>query len=337
LINLNMLSPGTSGIEDSVIIGDSGSLYASYGSGSLARLQAGRGVVWRKVADQYPVRCPAVLASGDVVYGYGGMFGGRSELLCFSPRGKLRWKKALDGGLSSSPLPDENGNTYVAVQGTPGYILALDSGGQELWRYSTEPGFTRDIARGVHGELYAVWTEYVYCVGSAGQLVWKMKPSFGPGSGSGPAVAEDGRIVFVAEEGRMSLPVPKYRLISLDSNGLELWSTKLPERGHTPSIALNGDAILAFDNRTGLVIAYGADGNEHWRFQTGYDAWAAPLIDVAGRIYVNADDAVLGLDSDGNKLWEFPTKLDPATSPTLGADGTLYLGSWSGVVFALHD
>ncbi len=332
-------------IADSIILGDQGALYFAYGGGSLARLQDVGQFRWRRASENYPEFAPALLPDGDIVYGYGGLFSGISEVVCYSPAGEMRWKYTPRcGKLGSGALVDSHGTIFITEENIPFFtktklpsrLTALSPQGQVLWSCETEPDLTSELALNWREEIILVGFEHVFCVSPTGKLLWKMQPSIGPNAGSGAAIADDGRILFIAEEGRRTQWEPVFGLICLDAQGTELWAVPLSERGDTPAITSGGLAVLTQGERTGYVMAVNAAGKETWRYQTNYGATASPSIDADGVIYVNAYNAIVALNADGKRLWDFPLKLALSTTPTISADEALYLGSWDGEIIALR-
>ncbi len=270
-------------------------------------------VAWSFTADEYIAGPPSVAPDGTIHFG-----SGAGTLYALNPDGTAKWTYTVGGvfGVSGTPVVGPDGTVYVSDDNflDPPTIHAVSSAGTQLWTYSDGGSAGYRMALGAGGTLYAAKDEtangrLVALDASDGSVDWTYELD---GSGSAPAIAEDGTI-YVGGTG------------SFDS----------------------GSGIFTTD---GKLYALNPDGSLAWTYQTGGAVFTSPALAADGTIYVTSggsqDDTdpvgtVYALNSDGSEAWRDPLSGCPAEygGVTVGADGTLYVpvgGCVFGGVGILH-
>ncbi len=141
------------------------------------------------------------------------------------------------------------------------------------------------------------------------------------------ATLEENHSLFVATSGTDAL--------SLDPlTGNLRWRKKLDGEIFTPLILDRGALYLGFSRYIACLRA--SDGEEIWRFETGGEVHAPPLI--AGEyLYGGSDDGFLYAltPREGRLRWKFSTS-DKIVAAPLMFERTLFVGSCDNYIYALH-
>lgn len=260
--------------------------------------------------------------TGNVyVHGTGG------ELFCYSPDGKVLWKRSLTeefgrisgyGGRLHTPVVDENRviisflNSSWGPQAKPLHrYLALDKNtGEVIWWADTD---NKPL-----DTTYSV--PVVAVIGGKRMLI---------------AAAADGYVYgFLARTGE------------------KVWSYKLSKRGLNSSVVVDGNYAYVCHSeenytttKMGAVVCLDAsqtgditESGEVWRndgFTVGY---ASPAI-ANGRLYVVTNDAeLIAFDAKtGKEHWQFDLGRVGKGSPTVTADGVIYVCEQNGFFHILRD
>jgi outer membrane protein assembly factor BamB len=207
--------------------------------------------------------------------------------------------------------------TYSAdVPGDNGALLALDSGGEELWRRA--PGVQGVSAPALVDETVWVTTNTGFLVsldvatGAEGARI----PLGTTPSTSAPLVVAD--VAYVPGRGP--------RLLATGLDGERRWEYQAADhpRGwlnQTPLVM--GEHLLAVLNRAGRVIALRlADGELAWEVQVGPEGKdLSPPATDGERLYVGGREGLHALDpADGREVWHFPVERGVEAAPVLVGD-----------------
>jgi outer membrane protein assembly factor BamB len=108
-----------------------GTLYFGDLDGTIYAVTADSGsVVWRKNLGSGAVVGSAVVLDDQIIFGTE-----NGQLYAFGPGGESRWNQPFNGKLYSSPVISGNRVIIGIVQGD-NLVVALDSNGSELWRFT---------------------------------------------------------------------------------------------------------------------------------------------------------------------------------------------------------
>lgn len=184
-------------------------------------------------------------------------------------------------------------------------------------------------------------------------VVWRIKTEYG--SGSSPAIAEDGTIYVCShtsvyaldyegdikwehptESQNLSSPaigsdgtiyVLSDFLYALNPDGSQKWKTEV--LGFSwygcPAIGPNG---TIYCNGTGKIYAVSEEGEIQWEYQNAWD----PVVGSDGTIYIDVEGdscyELVALSSDGELQWSYPVEHQREGEPAVGEDGTIYFGTY---------
>ncbi len=247
--------------------------------------------------------------------------------------GEILWKKDI-GSVSSRPLL-HRGRIYVGTD--DGFIICLNSLGDEQWRYSTghsilqEPVLVGDslILTNEGDQVYALDVE-------TGKFRWTYKTDsdaeFTLRGHSGVLV--DGELIYAG--------FADGSLVALrSSTGSVAWLTSLKGAGErfvdvdtTPVIA--GDLVFAASSSGGLYALDKTSGRIRWNREI---EGGGGLLATEKRLYfVAAENGVHALDHDGNVIWRQGTRGGgEAANPIVHGDYLIFNLSEDGIFVVKTD
>jgi hypothetical protein len=239
---------------------------------------------------------------------------------CYSETGEPLWQFDDSGKHLAALVAAPNGSTYVWLHVTAGgtvqeaAMLALDSGGGELWR--ADEGTAR-----LNWPLTNPESDLVYQrgIGSASILIalaadgspdWEF-----PGAVSRPTSGPDGRVYAALWDNS--------DIVALDNDGTaEYPYGGPPDLGAAPlwSLAIGNDSSAYYGAvhcaRMGGATYYAAVG---WPYSV------PPVGDTAGNYYSATEGQLFKLDFDGNLAWQKGSIYPARGGPAIGTDGTVYV------------
>jgi outer membrane protein assembly factor BamB len=233
---------------------------------------------------------PALAADGTVV------FGCSRFVYALSPAGALRWRFEAGAGRAkvfSSPAMGRDGTIFFGTQGRTFHALTP--------------------------------------IGAAG---WSLSTK-GDNDGS-PSVGDDGTVYFGSDDGRLRAVAPGGTLrFAVDLGGPVRAPVAIARDGTIYASTFGPRPFLAaLDGRTGAVrwrfYIEPGDGDL-------YGIQSGALVDAGGYVYFGGRDRyVYCLDPAGGLAWRFLTGGQVDAGPVLGPDGTLYVGSDDGKLYAFR-
>jgi outer membrane protein assembly factor BamB len=214
--------------------------------------------------------------------------------------------------------------------GDKGALLALDSAGEELWRWTS----------GVQGvSAAALVDETAWVTTNTGFLVALDATTGAEGVriplGTTPSLSAP---LIVGEE--VYVPCRGPRLLAVGLDGERRWEYQAAEQpggwlNQTP-LAL-GQHLLAVLNRAGWVIALRpADGEQVWEVQLGPAGKdLSPPATDGERLYVGSREGLHALDpADGRELWHFSVERGVEAAPLVVGD-VVYITCRNHYLYAL--
>lgn len=242
-------------------------------------------------------------------------------------KGKVIWKRELEGSVVPGPAVGGDGTIYAASNG--GVLHAFDGDGNQKWSFdgggsygldlSTTPALTRD------GTVLWPGPGALYALDPDGKLLWD-EPF--DSLALSPLLADPkGKRIYVMEMGGA--------LTALERNGegvRELWRTELGSVSYSsPALGTDGTVYTGADDSLFAIDA--EDGEARWEYETGGLIEVSPAVAPDGTIVIGSNDAMAhGVDPDGSERWRLDLGEITYSSPAIGTDGVGYIGDHSGAV-----
>jgi len=180
----------TSGLYDSLALGEDGTVYASSDNEILVAIDGKTGTLkWKKRIDYMDFGIPSIGKDGTIYVG-----GSDDYLYAFDPQGNIKWKFETEGDIPHAPAMDENGIIYFGSN--DGYFYALNPDGSLRWELEIGGPFSSSPSLGEDGTIYIMcWNGNFYAITSEGSIKWfvDISPSGLPHRSS-PAIGADGTI-----------------------------------------------------------------------------------------------------------------------------------------------
>lgn len=320
----------------SPVIGNDGMVYVASKDGKMYAIDGSTGAMkWEFAAQNsvFEMHSTAAIGSDDTLYF--GSSGGNIFALD-GKTGAVKWTYAAGRPVNSSPLLDGAGILYVgtgdAFDTGSGSLLAIDSStGTKKWETVTTNGVESSPSQGANGTIYigdgGFDTGNVYAIDSStGAIQWTWAaPS---GVESSPSIGEDGTVyVGVRNAGG---------LFALNPNtGSLIWSYSAFDVRDCPSIGADGS--LYFGSSDNNIYALTSSGQLKWKFQTGDQCKATPVLTPNGVLYGGGKDGFLyALNaSTGTQKWKFDIGDYMFSTPAIAKDGSVVFTSFDGAVYAL--
>lgn len=246
-------------------------------------------------------------------------------------RGRLRWRRRLEGRVVPGPAVGRGGVAYVASNG--GVLHAIDiRTGRDRWRFDGDASYGSDLSTTplITPAGFVLWPgprQTVFALDRSGRLHWTVKVDGQPLS---PALAADGTIVI----GDMSGTLRALQAADASGPPRTLWKRDLGSVSYaSPAIGADGTVYTTVDND---LIAI-RDGTQLWRVQAADVSEVSPAIAPDGTIVFAAnDDVVYGVAPDGDVRWRHEIGALTFSSPAATRDGLVYFGDHRGFVTALR-
>lgn len=248
----------------------------------------------------------------------------------------VRWTYTTNGIVNSSPTFLQDGTVFFGS--TDGYIYAVLSNGNLLWKFQTETDGIRDAQiQGTNSTItltngYAIFGAfdyYIYCLDSTlGTLVWKVKTG---GQVQGSA-AISGITAYIGSA--------DYSLYAINIlSGEILWTYKTDFIiDSIPAIGYNG--LIYFGSIDNTLYALNSSGILQWKYTTSGSIYSSAAINIFGTLYFLSSDGYLySIKGDvGTLIWKtFIGRGFSISSPIIGADRNIYVGSGSGKLYVVNE
>ena len=244
-----------------------------------------------------------------------------------------------------------NGTIYSDIAGDS--IVAIDSNGNELWRFGVNSDIDSTPTVGPDGRVYfgTDFEQSLYAIDPTARAAAMPFPQAGEwkfvtlGEVDGvPALNSDASVVyFVSKDNNLYAVNTAF--------GTERWRfpilTEPAELDSSPTVhPVDGTIYIGSDDfnvyalnpaarTSGLIFPQAGE----WAFTTGGEIESSAALDpIDGTIYIGSDDwKVWAINPDGTEKWQFLTGDRVDSSAIIDADGTILIGSRDGKFYAINS
>ncbi len=235
---------------------------------------------------------------------------------------RIKWKTEIGNETYTKSNTQDNRTTYI--QAYNGFLYALDSNGQKIWRIRTDLydnafiRFNSIIYTGTRGGYLFALRE------DDGKELWQYKTN---GSINSPPSISDGVIYFGSADGAV------YALNS--ESGSKRWAFKT-ERGISSSSLISEEKILYFGSKDGYFYALNSEnGALLWKFKAEGGIAASPVIDIDTVYFCSRDERLYALNRfTGELKWKFNISSNPASAPVIYKD-SISMISEDGILYGI--
>ena len=271
------------------------------------------------------------------------------------------WRKEFKGAVTSSPRC-RGGRIFFGCR--DGYLYALDSRGNVIWKYRGAGGV---------GSSPACGDDYVVCADYRGNL-FRLNPGTGARVWTVPlgskvvssaevwqdkviAGTSDGRVVAVSLAngkrlwGRRIGPSIRANpsagkdyviaaatdgsLVRLDAKGKIVWSAKIGGGVYSNPLCLEDSDLIVFGSTNSFVCAYSLSGGApRWKYRVGGEVNGSPAL-RENTLFIGAQNGnCYALTLDGKLLWQHDTGGAVLSTP-LVIGGCLYVTTYGAKLVVL--
>ncbi|MBN2127841.1 MAG: PQQ-like beta-propeller repeat protein, partial [Sedimentisphaerales bacterium] len=327
------VNTGSGWLNDPILIGEDGTVYAICNSHLLAVDPAGS-VKWSKSIAT--VRGLALSSSGRLYF-----TGDDKKLHAYTSTGtELSWSPLSFPGNLGYPVVGSDGTIFAPCD--DGYVYAISSSGQVRWRTYVKAEHGRHCALGYSGRLYvpAAQSPYdLYCLNAAnGAVIWQYGDSdiAAKGIPGGVAVGPDDTVYFAIYGSGAS---GSGKACAVNSDGTLKWKHPISYQANSVSLCPSRNRVYFGTNHEGLY-AFDLAGSQVGQFKPGTysDFYASATIASDGTVYAVEgyyQDTLYALSGDLTTVkWSYHFGRNSHSPVTVGTDGRLYIGGNSDKILA---
>jgi outer membrane protein assembly factor BamB len=306
---------------------DEQTIYVTSYEGALVALDRKGVPKWKVPLGDRVYATPYVADDGAIYVG-----SDAKKFFCVASDGVVRFKLDVDGEADTAAAPVPDGRLAFAA-GSTLYVISLR--GDVRARFRAKKKIFTAPAVGERAIYVGSHDRFAYAVRFDGTHAWATE--LGADVDGGPAVADDGSVVFGTDGGRV---------VKLDGErGSVLWSSDVGGyvRGAL-SIGRDGSILAGVYGPTPGTIRLAPDGRFLGAFRvagTGsrdFGVHGGPLEDEEGTlVFGTEDDHVYAIERSGQLRFRLDRTSDVDAPITLTRDGALIVGSDDGTVAELGD
>lgn len=289
-----------------------GTLYLA-GAAGVGAVQPDGTIRWMQRIG-YITGTPSLTPTGDVAVGTSG-----GALLQITPQGDIRVRTLTGGQVRGAPLVLADGSMVVGAFDQA--LHRFDAEGRRLFRLPMSGQIQGAAAWSKNGEILVPVQQELIVVTTRGDV--RTRVPLGATVVAGPAVADDGTVWVLTEDGGLHQLSPRFAVRSRTDVGAGV--------SVTTTLAVGRDGAVRVPTRAGALVCVGPNGTERWRL-TGEGSFLGGASIAANDVtlVVNDQNALLAVDPEGTVVWrvDIGTRVD--APPVLGADGTVYVATVRG-------
>jgi len=244
-------------------------------------------------------------------------------------RGRIRWRRRLEGPVVPGPVVGRGGVVYAASNG--GVLHALDlRTGRDRWTFDGGGAYGSDLSTvpAILPDGTVLWPgplSTLFALDPNGRLLWRERLAGQPLS---PVVGTGGDVVV----GDASGTVAQLRLGARGQRPRRVWRVDAGTTSYG-SPAVRGDT--AYTTVDDALVAIRA-GRVLWRVRAGAISELSPAVTPGGTIVFGANDGgQYGVSPGGELRWRHRTGALTYSSPAATRDGLVYFGDHHGFLNVL--
>lgn len=273
---------------------------------------------------------PVFGSNGTVYISLSGA-GKLGDVYAINPDKTLKWRFAINDGLSygAGPAVGNDGTVYVGSQDKN--IYAINPDGSQKWVFTAGGAINCFPAISSTGIVYVIADDKkLYAISPSGAEIWSVALSGNSGA------------VSIGANGTIYAGTAEYIYAINASDGSEKWNVAAKVTEKT-SFAMNGNTIYAAQKGGKGLMALSTNGNILWEYAVSGDIYT-PVVGKDGAIYfaAKATNKFHAVMSNGTKKWEYTTnRASNYCAPAIDENGIIYFGSQynsslgSSAIFAL--
>jgi outer membrane protein assembly factor BamB len=266
----------------------------------------------------YVTGTPSLTPTGDVAVGTSG-----GALLQITPRGDVRARTLTGGQVRGAPLVLADGSMVVGAFDQA--VHRFDAEGRRLFRLAMSGQVQGAAAWSRNREVLVPVDQQLVVVTPRGDV--RTRVPLGATIVAGPAVADDGTVWVLTEDGGLHQLSPRFAVRTRTDVGEGVTVTT--------TIAVGQDGAVRVPTRAAGLVCVGPNGTERWRLMAEGGFLGGVAIDENDvALAVNDQGDLLAIDPDGTVVWRAPVQSRVDVAPVVGADGTIYVATVRGTLQA---
>ena len=219
-----------------------------------------------------------------------------------------QYQASADGGRHAAPVPDSDGNLFIASSpfiGGRATLTKLSPTGSRLFRLTqfTTPSFqtsTPKIITDSDGDFFAseFTSSFRKYDGDDGSQIWTLQPS---GANFNDYIIDSDDNVYVVDNGNNNL----LKINPAGTTATITWTYSAETGDYLDSIALGNDgSTFIFNETTGKLFKVSSSGSLVWTY-TNTNITPRQILTDGSNVYLDASGTILKVDSAGSLSWTY--------------------------------
>lgn len=293
-----------------------GTLFVS-GAAGVGAVSPSGDVVWM-VRLGFVTGTPSITPTGDIAVGTSG-----GALHQFTPRGQARARTLVGGQVRGAPLVLADGSMVVGAMDQA--VHRFDAEGRPIFRVPVTSTVQGAAAWSRNGEIVVPIGDEVLVLTTRGDV--RTRVSLGAAIVAGPAVADDGTVWVLTQDGGLHQLSPHFAVRTrTDIAGRVTVNTTL---------AVGTDGGVRVPTRDGALVCVGPNGTVRWRLEGEGGFLGGVSLDMDDVALLVSDRGhLVAVAPDGRVRWRVDVGTRADAAPVVGPDGTVYVATTRGTLQA---